>query len=85
MRRTRRTIEEHAMNIPPHAARLAGTWAVSSTRPAAEPVAAPPRRRARDRSSRTAIARVLHPLSRPIPLSRNDSQSPAGTQPARHA
>lgn len=73
------------MNIPPHAARLAGAWAASSTRPAPESVAAPPRRRPRDRSSRTAVARVLHPLSRPVLLSRNDAQNPVGTQPARHA
>jgi hypothetical protein len=73
------------MTIPPHAARLAGAWAVRSTRPAPEPVAAPARRPARDRSPRPAVARILHPLGRPVPLSRNESQSPVGTQPARHA
>lgn len=73
------------MMIPPHAARLAGAWAVKNARPTPEPVTAPARWGRRDRSPRMTVARILHPLSRPAPLSRNDSQSPVGTQPARHA
>ncbi|CAN7555698.1 hypothetical protein LJR027_003800 [Terrabacter sp. LjRoot27] len=73
------------MGIPPHAARLAGAWAVQTTRPATAPAPAVARTGRRDRSRRIDTSRLLHPLRRPIPLSRNDAQSPLGTQPARHA
>ena len=67
------------MGIPPHAARLAGAWAVRSTavpqpepatRPAADPtvgphpLGAPARQPRRDRSHGTTVSRILHPLQR---------------------
>lgn len=67
------------MGIPPHAARLAGAWAVRSaadqlsepragqadeSAPGPEPFGAPSRRGRRDRSPRIAVARIMHPLSR---------------------
>jgi hypothetical protein len=72
------------MGIPPHAARMAGAWAVQTTRPAATP-APTLRPNRRDRSHRITGARLLHPLRRPTRLSPTDAQSPLGTQPARHA
>ncbi|WP_256794440.1 hypothetical protein [Terrabacter sp. Ter38] len=73
------------MGIPPHAARLAGAWAVQTTRPAPGPAPAGVGQSRRDRSRRITTARLLHPLRRPIARSRNEAQSPLGTQPARHA
>jgi len=71
------------MGIPPHAARMAGAWAVQTSRPASAP--APTRPAPRDRSHRITAGRLLHPLRRPIQLSPKDAQSPLGTHPARHA
>ena len=50
------------MMIPPHAARLAGSWAEQTTRRA--PDVAQVRR---DRARRITVARVLHPLHRSQP------------------
>jgi hypothetical protein len=67
------------MGIPPHAARLAGAWAVKSAAaqqsmlesglvsdlPAGpEPTPAPSPWPQRDRSHRLAVSRILHPLHR---------------------
>ena len=73
------------MGIPPHAARMAGAWAVQTSRPAPVPAPASARPVPRNRSHRITAARLLHPLRRPIQLSPKDAQSPLGTQPARHA
>lgn len=67
------------MGIPPHAARLAGAWAVKSAAdqqsalerglmsdlpPGPEPTPAPTRRPERHRPHRIAVSRILHPLQR---------------------
>jgi hypothetical protein len=67
------------MGIPPHAARLAGAWAVQHATdrqsalgsgplpdllPGPEPTPAPTRPPERHRSHRFAVSRILHPLQR---------------------
>ena len=67
------------MTIPPHAARIAGAWAVKSTaipQPdaatrsvadaavGAQSLGTPVRQPRRDRSHRITVSRILHPLQR---------------------
>lgn len=71
------------MMIPPHAARLAGSWSEQTTRRA--PDVAQVRR---DRARRITVARVLHPLHRPQPAAgsaRVGAQNPLTAKPARPA
>lgn len=71
------------MMIPPHAARLVGAWAEQTTRPAPHVA-----RVRRDRSRRITVARVLHPLHRPQPVSgsaRGGAPNQLGAKPARPA
>jgi len=73
------------MGIPPQAARMAGAWAVQTSRPAPVPAPRSARPVPRDRSHRITAGRLLHPLRGAVQLSPTDGQTPLGTQPARHA
>jgi hypothetical protein len=73
--------------IPPQGARMVGAWPNSA---AAQTRSARPGRPDRsprpDRGARSAwLARLLHPLHRPVPARRIQTAGPATQQPARHA
>lgn len=70
--------------IPPQGARMVGAWPNT--------VAGQDRPARTDRSSRPArasrgawVARLLHPLHRPVPARRIETAGAATQQPARHA
>lgn len=73
--------------IPPQAARMVGAWPNSSAPQSRSSQAMRPTRSPRpDRAPRsTWLARLLHPLQRPVPARRIETASPATQQPARHA
>ena len=65
------------MGIPPQAARILAAWPDQNARPKPQT--------SRERTHGLTLARILHPLHRPIPSVRVESQSPVTAKPVRHA
>lgn len=67
--------------IPPHGARMVGAWPNTVARQSRPARSARPARAARS----AWLARLLHPLHRPVPEGRITTPTAPAQQPARHA